>query len=76
MGEQGYDPSVGLERDQAQGCDPMGIIEGPCGYSTRLVDTQGKNLFLRETVGESVPLGPRIGVFVASGSASLSETGT
>ena len=40
----------------------MGIIEGPCGYSTRLVGTQGKLVF-RETLGESAPVGPRIGVF-------------
>ena len=42
MVEQGYDPSVAKEPVKAQGCDPMGIIEGPCGYSTRLVGTQGK----------------------------------
>ena len=40
----------------------MGIIEGPCGYSTRLVGTQG-NSFFRETLGESGRVGPRIGVF-------------
>ena len=40
----------------------MGIIEGPCGYSTRLVGTQGKLVF-RETLGESAPVVPRIGVF-------------
>ena len=45
MYEQGYDPSVAYERGQAQGCDPMGIIEGPCGYSIRLVGTQGKLVF-------------------------------
>ena len=36
---------VARDRGQAQGCDPMGIIEGPCGYSTRLVGTQGKFVF-------------------------------
>ena len=41
MVEQGYDPSVAKDRVKAQWCDPMGIIEGPCGYSTRLVGTQG-----------------------------------
>ena len=46
MVEQGYDPSVAKERVKAQGCDPMGIIEGPCGYSARLVGTQGKTRFL------------------------------
>ena len=45
MVEQGYDPSVAKERVKAQGCDPMGIIEGPCGYWTRLVATQGKLVF-------------------------------
>ena len=59
MVEQGYDPSVAKEPVKAQGSDPMGIIEGPCGYSTRLVGTQGKLVF-RETLGESVPVGPRI----------------
>ena len=39
MVEQGYDPSVAKEWVKAQGRDPMGIIEGPCGYSTRLVGT-------------------------------------
>ena len=43
--EQGYDPSVAKERVKAQGCDPMGIKEGPCGYSARLVVTQGKTRF-------------------------------
>ena len=33
------------------------------------------NSFFRETLGESVAAGPRIGVFWASGSASLPETG-
>ena len=39
----------------------MGIIEGPCGYSIRPMGTQGKLVF-RETLGESAPVGPRIGV--------------
>ena len=34
-----------------------------------------ENSFFRETLGESVAAGPRIGVFWASGSASLPETG-
>ena len=33
MVEQGYDPSVAQEQGQAQGCDPMGNIKGPCGYT-------------------------------------------
>ena len=41
----------------------MGVIEGPCGYSTRLVGTQGKTRFPRETLGEKGRVGPRIGVF-------------
>ena len=23
---------VARDRGQAQGCDPMGVVEGPCGY--------------------------------------------
>ena len=45
MGEHGYDPSVAKERVKAQGCDPMGIIEGPYGYSARLAGTQRKLVF-------------------------------
>ena len=45
MVEQGFDPSVAKERVKAQRCDPMGIIEGPFGYSTRLVGTQEKLVF-------------------------------
>ena len=45
MVEQGYYPSEAKERVKAQGCDPMGIIEGPCGYSTRLVGTEGKLIY-------------------------------
>ena len=47
MVEQGYDTSVAKDRVKAQGCDPMGIIEGPCGYSTHLVGTQGTPVFRR-----------------------------
>ena len=54
-------------------CDPMGIMEGPCGYSTCLVGTQGKLVF-RETSGESVPVEPRIDISGACGSASLPKT--
>ena len=45
MVEQGYYPSVAKEWVKAQGCDPMGVIEITCGYSTRLVGTQ-ENSFL------------------------------
>ena len=74
MVEQGYDPIVASERGHAQGCDPMGIIEGSCGYLTAPGGYPGKLVF-RETLGESFPVGPRIGVFGACGSASLPETG-
>ena len=73
MIEQGYGHSVAKERVKAQGCDPMGIIEGPCGYSTPLVGTLGK-LFFWETSGESVPVGPRINVFGACDSACMPKT--
>ena len=45
MVEQGYDPSVAKDRVKAHGCDPMGIVEGPCGCSTRLVGTQETLVF-------------------------------
>ena len=73
MVEEGYDPSVAYERGQAQGYNPMGIIEGPCEYSSPLIGTQGKLVF-SENLGESVPVGPRIGVFWACGSSLLSGT--
>ena len=53
MLDEGFDPGVAQERVKGQGCEPVGIIEGPCGYPTRLVGTQGKLVF-RETLGESV----------------------
>ena len=71
--EEGYDPSVAIGRVKAHGCDHMGIIEGPYWYSTRL-GTQ-EELVFRETLGENVPVGPRIGVLGACDSASLPETG-
>ena len=43
--EQGYGPSVALERGKAQGRDPMGIIEGPRGYPAVKEGTQGKLVF-------------------------------
>ena len=46
----------------------MWVLDPPGGYP-------GENSFFRETLGESVAAGPRIGVFWASGSASLPETG-
>ena len=52
-------------------CDHIGIIEGPCGYSTYLVGTQGKLVF-RETLCGTV--GPRIDVFGACRSAFLRKT--
>ena len=45
MVDQGYDPSVALERVKVQGWQPLGVIEGTCGYSTRQVGTQGKLVF-------------------------------
>ena len=46
------------------------------GTPTRLVGTQGKTRFFRETLGESAPGGdPELGVSWSSGSASLPETG-
>ena len=49
----------------------MVILEGPCGYSTCLVGTQGKLVF-RETL-EKVS---RIGVSGAFGSTTLPKPGT
>ena len=54
MYEQGYDPSVAYERGQAQGCDPMGIIEGPMWVLDPPGGYPGKTRFLGETLGESV----------------------
>ena len=45
MVEQGYDPSVAYEQGQGKGCDPVDVVEGKCGYSSRLVGTQGKLVF-------------------------------
>ena len=45
MVDQGYGPSVALERVKVQGWQPLGVIEGTCGYSTRQVGTQGKLVF-------------------------------
>ena len=45
MLDEGFDPGVAQERVKGQGCEPVGIIEGLCGYPTRLVGTQGKLVF-------------------------------
>ena len=45
MVDQGYDPSVALKRVKVQGWQPLGVIEGTCGYSTRQVGTLGKLVF-------------------------------
>ena len=46
----------------------MWVLDLPGGYS-------GKTRFFRETLGESVPVGPRIGVFWACGRPLLPEIG-
>ena len=64
MADQVYDPSVAEEWDKVQGWQlPLGII-----YRGN-VDTRPawwvprENSFFRETLGESAPVGPRIGAF-------------
>ena len=37
---------VARDRGQAQGCDPMGVVEGPCGYPAGKVGILGKTRFL------------------------------
>ena len=71
MLDEGFDPGVAQERVKGQGCEPVGIIEGPCGYPTRLVGTQGKTRFLGRPWAKVC----RIGVLVVSGSAWLPEPG-
>ena len=44
---------VAKDRGQAQGCDPMGVVEGPCGYPAGYVGILGKLVF-RETAGTRV----------------------
>ena len=57
MVEQGYGPSVAKEWVKAQGCgcyrDNMWVLDPPSG------GYPGKFVF-RETLGENVPVGPRI----------------
>ena len=37
---------VARDRGQAQGCDPMGVLEGPCGYPAGQAGILGKLSFL------------------------------
>ena len=45
---------VARDRGQATGCDPMGVVEGPCGLPCRVGGYPWENSFFRETVGTSV----------------------
>ena len=37
---------VARDRGQATGCDPMGVVEGPCGVPCRVGGYPGKTRFL------------------------------